>query len=481
MADLNEFVSLYINNLHKDIFYDVKNDEFVAVQRIKLIYAEAGNNRLATPIANKIVENIDDYYPTCQFEDRELNKLFIDFINEHKDKLSSYNFGPNNKIAYTKLYQAIEQENLYDEWADFFLFRISFDFYLWCNFFEINEIETDEETYLEIRDQLEILNKNRYQDKFSTLNLFRIPVGEKDISFVFLGNDKVVEGIAFYLHSDSSIQQQLFGESSPSLLNKDTIISLQDYVAFYFENDKNNRDLESFNSVNPFGKDGDYTSIVKKAGTQLYNLLPDSLGVFFKQMLKYINNSMPQFLNSSKYDEVDPNECSTIYLKNNFFYVFNLGMSLFYDNDYYHYLDELMQKVDNANIYKGTMSFSLRMAPGYYEDDNDPRIIHFAYMGLFVDEDSEKVIYAMNEEIYSHYLEFLSFNIKEEIEKKSIAKTILVNNDFDYIYITKLLEPLLQKKKIKVILEPKILKVDEVFDTFKDEFNQDEDKEEYLN
>lgn len=469
MVDIREIATILTLQHNKNIFLNLKTNEWLFFTNIQFLRAEAQKNKKILDF----IENKKDYVSLFPYED----KILLEDIKMYLEKHQSVKDLIKDNITVTRFIQTIKNDNvLFNDWIEYFMSSISFEVHYWVKDYSLIEMEAPKDYYTKIRELfLKCMNTKPY--RFLADNQIITIDGYDPTHVVIMGNAGITYGLSFYL-GDNALEHYKYDHSveNPSI----TDYSLNETLGIYLETNNQDKFFRKTNSINQFGEDGEVTSIYSNIGFQYNCFLPFSLAIKIIKYLTILNERLPKFFLSNEFKKLDTNEFNEIILLKNGIDIntFN-GKKINPDYYPYNFEDHMPCPIKKASFDNHlNYEITLRRATSYVCDKKDSRIMRLVYILLIVNRDTGKIVTAlMNNEKYSDPILSIYKEFEKYLRNNQFARNIYVNNFCDFSLLQCFLFYFADKKQIKIIALNEHMLIDDVWNQFDAAINNIDDSD----
>ncbi len=438
MIDIDEIANIAVKNPKVEIVYSTSKKKF-------LVWDDS------------LEQDDTDHY--CAFP--HLNSYYAEAKTIFRQKyLSVFPKAPSS-YSFKKWNEIINNEGIAYDWFCEIRRSLAREVTHFCQFFGLKETEATPDLYDEIVGELNVLRKRHYEKKYCDHILFHVYDGYEPVSFTILGRYGEVTGIGFYLGDFNDNTYKAVQNEYRLNTDTDTGRALSNLLSFYFETEK----VDFGFSHNPFGKDGLLTSCYLNGGTMMNCYLPKSIAIRAIGFLKEANENIPLFEEKNSKDYSDVKEFYDIYLAPKEKTVIKKDISQGVEGafdiiDHANFVDE-----DYEFTRAGSFDATIRTLPGLLHDETNPEHIgNFAFVVLMCDHKTgELIVNQMGVANNNRALDDVISNLSMKLTECPLPKKIYVNSYLDYVFFTDFFGPYIDKKKIKIQIEPKPLVVDEAY------------------
>ncbi len=454
MIDIEQVGKLLANNPKVSIFYSRKRKVFVDANVDVSIFDES--------------DEIIPLYDTDEHFDiakRVFRKKHIDIF-------------PKVPSAYSnkRWLETIHNANLDQEWFNEIILSISSEITEFSRHFGIKEAEATPEMYKTIKEQVMILRKAHYEERYSDGVLFHIYNEYEPVSFDFIGKTSEIKGISFY--PGESFSRTFIAIQNQDMLNIDpgTNNALANLLSFYFEKDNN---CGYGFGKNPYGDDNSVTSCLLMGGGFMNCYLPKSIAIRAISYLKIVNNVLPSF-ETSEHKEITDDFYYDVFTAKRPFTVMKKDITrsmehIFDDFDKVTYKDVSL-KFDKAGALEATLRVIPRPIP---ESPFNKRCMNFPFVAILCDHKTGKIVFnQMGMAKNLRPLDDLCSKLSKSLKDRSLPKKIYVNSYLDYVFFSDFFAPHIKNKKVKIILEIKSLYTDQAYEGLLAFFDKEDEKRE---
>ena len=476
MFDIDEIAKLYSSKPLQGHYYDVLKNEFISISDVQLRKDFFSKDNPRRDIYNN-EKNRYIHFPRYSLS--FLRSIANDFME--KEASICINFEYSEPLSLSKFERFIKENGLYDKWISFLGTNISYDIYRFCLSKGIIEKEASPKEYERIKKLISRIEETNYEVYFSDKQLFKVIWNSFNFEFVLLGNMGVSKGINIFASDNSTDIYKSIMESDKDLMDRETYISLCEFISIYINDDVEMKELMKSRMDNPLDDSYHYSIVSLYPGLEMHNYITKSLYKFLELALKRIYLTINE---AKKYadKDIDVNQFQQVidhrnYYFDDYFNIRNLSSKdMTPEGPFYMMSEDEIDIPDGYDIVDEKWSFSLKKLPTKFISEHSDRVFHYSYVAIFANEEEEELIdMVLANTEYGRPVSIVSKAIAEKFNDREIAKEIVINNVFDYFLFDSLFYRDTDAHNIKIIPIGNKTNADREYELFLEEYEKDDE------